>query len=113
MVTGSGMMTIRNCRAFNNGQESKVGFGFVVQNNQKFGTDRIIIEKCRAKNNYRGSIRLNDVKDIRLIRNNLSPRRRGVCYDFTKVRKTTLKGNKCSASKSRRFKQSKANFKES
>ncbi len=113
IVTGAGMISIRNSRAYDNGEDSKVGFGFVAQNNMNFGTNRVIIERCTARNNFKGSIRLTDVKDVRLIRNKLSPKGKGFCYDFRKVRKTTLKSNSCSARNNRKFRKSKSSFKES
>lgn len=101
VVTGTQLAVFRDCVARNNGQKSKVGYGFVAQNNQNYGTSRIVFDNIRSFNSWRGAVKFKDVFDITVRRSKFTGK--SLCYELAKTRNIRLFGNTCNVGK-RKFK---------
>ncbi len=107
VVTGTKLALFRTSISFENGENSTVGYGFVAQNNQNFGTSNIAFESCTATDNYRGAFKLNNVSDVTIKNSRMSGNGASVCYELSRTHNVKLKGNECSGVRaSRKFKLS-------
>ncbi len=78
-----------------NGAASQVGFGFVVQNNQGFGTNLVALEKCTARNNNRGALKLRGVHGVWASDSEFSGNGKTVCYELADTRNVYFRNNAC------------------
>lgn len=103
VVTGTRHAHLKHCIARDNGVESKVGFGFVAQNNGNFGTKSIIFSKCTATTNFKGGFKLSGVSDIIIRNSDVYGTGKSVCYEMANTTNVVLNGNGCSVLPSRKF----------
>jgi len=107
VVTGTQLAYFVDNTSNNNGKASGVGYGYIAQNNQGYGTGRLTFRKCGGTNNHRGWMKLRDVYQV-YVEDSVYKSTLGnsaVCYELAKTRRVVLQRNRCvGIRKSRQFK---------
>lgn len=104
IVTGTRLALFRGCSAVNNGKRSRVGYGFVAQNNQNYGTGRLAFERCSERGSWRGAMKLRDVFQVYISDSTFNGGGNSLCYELAKARGVMLRNNACRVPRNRKFK---------
>eukprot|EP00171_Calliarthron_tuberculosum_P017118 IDg17118t1 len=104
IVTGTQLALFRGCSAVNNGKKSGVGYGFMAQNNENYGTGRLAFESCTERGSWRGAIKLRDVFKVFVSDSMFLGGGNSLCYELAQTRDIVLRNNRCAVPRNRKIK---------